>query len=295
MTPSPAFEKGHVEVGHTRDNKVPFKMYYEKTGNGPNKILLVMGLNTPGSAWEPVEYTTVTFDNRGVGSSDSPKGLYSTSQMAQDTIELLNHLGWKQDVHLVGVSMGGMISLELFLADPKRFRSLVLTSTNAGRSPPQFVTVSFLLRTILEKNADLRIKMVVDALYPKSWLDKSHVDFPDKQNREVCFEALVRRFAEVPRQSLHANISQSLAALFHHVSAKRLAEIKATGVPVLVLTGTDDNFVRPSGSYYLSKELDCPLLVFEGSGHALAVEHKYTYCRLLEEIVQNGNHGNFKI
>ncbi|KAF9157811.1 hypothetical protein DFQ26_008309 [Actinomortierella ambigua] len=137
--------------------------------------------------------------------------------------------------------------------------------------------------------------MVVDALYPKDWLEKPHVDFPEKRNREVCFEALVRRFADVPKQSLHANISQSMAALFHHVSAKRLAQIKATGVPVLVLTGTDDKFVRPSGSHYLSKELDCPLLVFEGSGHALAVEHKYTYCRLLEEIVTKGKHGDYKI
>ncbi|KAG0232107.1 hypothetical protein BGW42_008400 [Actinomortierella wolfii] len=292
---SPTFEKGHVEVGHARDSNIPFKLYYEKTGNGPKKILLVMGLNTPGSAWEPVEYTTLTFDNRGIGFSDAPKGRYSTSQMAQDTLELLDHVGWKSSVHLVGVSMGGMISLELFLADPKRFSSLVLTSTNAGRSPPQLATISVLLRTLLEKSVDVRMNMVLEALYPKEWLEKPHVDFPDQKNRDVCFEALVRRYANVPKQPFHANIAQTMAALFHHVSAERLAQIKATGVPALVLTGTMDNFVRPSGSHYLAKHLDCPLLVFEGAGHALAVEHKYTYCRLVEEIVNKGKQGSFSI
>ena len=112
------------------------------------------------------EFTTVYFDNRGVGYSDAPKGLYSTSQMAQDTLELLDALGWTSDVHVAGVSMGGMISLELVLADPKRFSSLVLTSTNAGRSPPMLVTISFLARVILMKDPELRIKLICEALYP---------------------------------------------------------------------------------------------------------------------------------
>lgn len=63
--------------------------------------------------------------------------------------------------------MGGMISLELVLADPKRFSSLILTSTNAGRSPPQLVTISFLSRVILIKDPELRMKLIAETLYPK--------------------------------------------------------------------------------------------------------------------------------
>lgn len=61
---------------------------------------------------------------------------HSTSQMAHDVIDLLDHLGWKQGVHLDGVSMGGMISLELVSTWPERFASLVLTSTSSGRQVP---------------------------------------------------------------------------------------------------------------------------------------------------------------
>lgn len=56
--------------------------------------------------------------------------------MAQDAIDILDHLGWKDNVHLNGVSMGGMISLELATTWPERFSSLVLTSTSAGRQIP---------------------------------------------------------------------------------------------------------------------------------------------------------------
>lgn len=132
------------------------------------------------------------FDNRGVGYSDAPKGLYSTSQMAQDTLELLDALGWTSDVHVAGVSMGGMISLELVLADAKRFSSLVLTSTNAGRSPPMLVTVSFLARVILMKDPDLRIKLITETLYPAV---RIRMPFP-------LLNALGDVYADAPNNSL---------------------------------------------------------------------------------------------
>lgn len=56
--------------------------------------------------------------------------------MAQDVIDVLDHLGWKKDIHLNGVSMGGMISLELATTWPERFSSLVLSSTTSGRQVP---------------------------------------------------------------------------------------------------------------------------------------------------------------
>lgn len=60
----------------------------------------------------------------------------STSQLAADTIELLDHLGWNENVNLVGISMGGMISLEVAYRTPERLSSLILTSTTARRNIP---------------------------------------------------------------------------------------------------------------------------------------------------------------
>jgi pimeloyl-ACP methyl ester carboxylesterase len=55
--------------------------------------------------------------------------------MAQDVLDLLDHLDWTQprSVHVVGISMGGMISLELAKAAPERIASLSLISTTSGR------------------------------------------------------------------------------------------------------------------------------------------------------------------
>ncbi len=50
-----------------------------------------------------------------MGESDKPLGRYTTTQIAEDTLELLNHLDWsgKRELHVIGVSMGGMIAQEL--------------------------------------------------------------------------------------------------------------------------------------------------------------------------------------
>ena len=51
----------------------------------------------------------------GMGESSQPFQRYSTLEMAKDTVQLLDHVGWtkEREVHIVGVSMGGMIAQEL--------------------------------------------------------------------------------------------------------------------------------------------------------------------------------------
>ena len=61
------------------------------------------------------KYSCLIFDNRGMGASDKPWLRYSTSEMAKDVFDLLDHLKWtsKRELHLIGVSMGGMIAQEM--------------------------------------------------------------------------------------------------------------------------------------------------------------------------------------
>lgn len=65
-------------------------------------------------------YSSLIVDNRGVGESDKPLMRYSTSEMAKDILEVIDHVGWTKDrqLHVIGISMGGMIAQELVsLAD----------------------------------------------------------------------------------------------------------------------------------------------------------------------------------
>ena len=64
---------------------------------------------------EADKYSSLVVDNRGMGESRKPLLRYTTSEMAKDLVEFLDHIGWNEDrsVHVVGVSMGGMIAQEL--------------------------------------------------------------------------------------------------------------------------------------------------------------------------------------
>jgi pimeloyl-ACP methyl ester carboxylesterase len=101
------------------------KLAYEVHGHGPHKIVWIMGLGGFMKTWqrqlkdfghtEAEKYTSLVFDNRGMGESGKPLLRYTTSEMAKDLVELLDHVGWTEDrsVHVVGISMGGMIAQEL--------------------------------------------------------------------------------------------------------------------------------------------------------------------------------------
>lgn len=66
------------------------------------------------------KYSCLVYDNRGIGDSDKPRARYSTSEMAKDVLEVVDHLGWtdKRQLHVIGISMGGMIAQEVVSLSP---------------------------------------------------------------------------------------------------------------------------------------------------------------------------------
>ena len=84
---------------------------YELEGDGPETIVLVNGLADDLTTWFGqmedflgAGYRVLRFDNRGIGKSSRPQGLYTTAMMAADAKALVDHLKLR-DFHLVGVSM----------------------------------------------------------------------------------------------------------------------------------------------------------------------------------------------
>jgi 3-oxoadipate enol-lactonase len=110
---------------------------YFMEGSGP-PLLMIMGLGGQARSWgEPVldqlrpHFQVIRLSNRGTGASDKPEGPVTIRQMADDAVGLLDVLGIAK-AHVLGISMGGMISQELALNHPERVQGLVLGCTFCG-------------------------------------------------------------------------------------------------------------------------------------------------------------------
>jgi pimeloyl-ACP methyl ester carboxylesterase len=81
-------------------------------------------------------YRVLRWDMRGHGDSDAPpeNGELSVPRMAQDLLEMLDHLGLRR-VHLVGSSTGGIIGMLAAISWPNRFASLASFAAIPGLRP----------------------------------------------------------------------------------------------------------------------------------------------------------------
>jgi 3-oxoadipate enol-lactonase len=111
------------------------RLHYELFGRGDGEpVLLIQGLGVDARGWMMQRssigsrYRGIAFDNRGTGRSDKPPGPYSILQMADDACRVLDAAG-VDSAHVVGASLGGVVSQHVAVLYPERVRSLVLACT----------------------------------------------------------------------------------------------------------------------------------------------------------------------
>ena len=68
-------------------------------------------------------FEVIVYDHRGVGASSRLEGPVTISQLAADAAGLVRALEL-DSVHVLGISMGGMVAQELVLAEPELVRTL---------------------------------------------------------------------------------------------------------------------------------------------------------------------------
>lgn len=81
-------------------------------------------------------YGLLLYDPRGHGHSAVPAGDYTLARLAEDVIELLDHLDIGS-AHFLGVSLGGMVGQHLAVRAPERIDGLILANTSAYMGPPE--------------------------------------------------------------------------------------------------------------------------------------------------------------
>jgi pimeloyl-ACP methyl ester carboxylesterase len=280
-------------VGH-------IELCYETFGDPADPaMLLIMGLGTQMLGWQDEfceqlarrGFFVIRYDNRDIGRStilddypaptlgqlvrrDKRAVAYTLAELANDGVALLDHLGIER-AHLVGASMGGMIAQTIAARRPERVLSLVSIMSNTGSrlsGQPALGTYRLFLRPMARE----REQYVEQAAELFDHIGSRGFDKDDAAFREML--GAMHDRSHSPRSS-----SRQLAAIL--AAGNRTPELRHITAPTLVIHGTADKLIRPSGGRATKRAIPgAHLLTIEGMGHDLP---RGAWPQITDAIVEN--------
>lgn len=261
----------------TKANQI--NINYSVTGHG-EPLVMIMGLNADQSGWNnqipffKKNYRVITFDNRGTGKSDKPKGPYSIRMMADDTIGLMDSLCIEK-AHIMGISMGGMIAQEIAINYPQRVKKLVLASTYACQDQHSSGSTREITRAV--QSAQKMGIILINLAFNKP-LYKLFIRFMVKIRSKFTKASV--------KIANKAGFEGQLEACAKHDTLERLHLITA---PTLVITGTADRVIKPSSSEVIAGRIHCSQLVkIENGSHVLNMEMKNLFNQKILSFLADG-------
>ncbi len=203
---------------------------YSDEGSGPPVLLIHAGI-ADRRMWDDVvpllrdRLRMIRPDLRGFGQTSLPDGPFV---YAADLVGLLERLEVDR-AHLVGVSMGGQVALDLAIAHPERVNRLVVVAP--GIDGWQYTPE--LSRALAEEDASLDAGDLDEA----SWVNvRTWVDGPRRTAEEVDPEVR-RRVFEMQRRAFELDNATAAGGWLAESRRARLGELR---MPTLVLVGEED-------------------------------------------------------
>lgn len=275
-------------------------MCYETFGDpGDPPVLLIMGLGGP-MGWWPTPFCeqlagegffVIRYDNRDTGRSTKlrqhvvrrvdivrafagvGRAPYSLSDMTDDAIGLIDQLKLER-VHLVGVSMGGMIAQTFAIEHPDRALSMTSIMSTTGKRSVGFQNPK-VIPVMLSSAGRTRDSYTERSLKGSKVIGSPAFPTDDAIARERAYETYDRGWTAsgVTRQML-AVLTQS----------DRTAALHKLDLPVAVIHGLNDPLVHKSGGKATAKAIPgAEHLEIAGMAHDLPAQLYSTY---IETIVR---------
>lgn len=228
-------------------------------------VLLVPGYTGSKEDFAPVldplaeaGWRVVAIDQRGQHASPGPDdpAAYTVPELAADLLRVAAELGGP--VHLLGHSFGGLVARGAVLADPDRFASLTLLGSGpVGLTGPRADLLAH-LAPLLDAGG---VPLVHQTLEQLAVADPRAQAVPP-----AVRDFLARRFL--------ANTAAGLTGMAAAMTEEpdRVAELAATGVPVLVAHGADDDAWSPAAQEDMAHRLGARHEVITGAVHSPAIE-----------------------
>ena len=240
------------------------RLYWESTGDGL-PVLLIHGLGLSGGAWWRTvdalspDLRVITFDNRGIGRSESLMPAYTTEAMADDALAVVDDLGLEQ-VHVYGISLGGMVAQQFALRHPRRVRSLVLGATQPGGRRAVHPDAEVL--AFFQRRSRMRMEEAAWASVPYNYGPRAREEQVDRIADDIE-RRLTNPFNE------QAYRAQLFAAAMHNCYG-RLDRIR---VPVLVVHGAHDRVIPVENAHMLAERIPgSELRLLPDAGHLYPTE-----------------------
>ena len=274
-----------MSQGIAEVNKI--NIWWEDFGDSSDpSVLLIMGANANAMQWTlefinplvSAGFHVIRFDNRDVGKSTwlttapsfkleegsmvTGEVSYNLEDMAQDAVSLLEHLRIEK-AHIVGASMGGMITQVIGLDHPHKALSLtpIMSTPGAGLedenlSPP---TESLMQGMMKSMDHNMKGEYLEGLVCIYRELIGSRYPFDEEKFREGAKAIMDHGHNPFPGHG--AAVSSS---------PHRKDRLKEISLPTLVIHGTEDAILPFDHGQALADGIpNAQLMVLEGVGHEI--------------------------
>ena len=245
---------------------------YQTFGDPKHPALLFSNsLGTNLSMWQPQieffqkDFFVIAYDTRGHGASSTATQPFGCAELAQDVIDLLDHLNI-QTAYFCGISMGGLTGQWLARYFPERFKKVVVCNTAAKIGQAQ----AWQERAALVRTQGLQ---PIAATAASRWFTEA---FIEKNS------ALIKTLSGNLAAGSAEGYAQCCEALAHTDLRDEIANIH---IPVLIIAGSADPVTTVADGQFMQQQIHGATLAEIAASHISNIEQPEHFNQLLKGFI----------